>query len=304
VRGERGGLVDWRAMENTGEARSRRLSGGEEGIELRLLEWSTEGVPMLLVHGFSNEAHIWDDYVPHVAPHYAVAALDQRGHGESSWSDEGRYDYESLVADVEAVVDQMGWQRLVYVGHSLGGRVGTLFAARHPERMAGFVLVDIAPELDARGSIRIRMDAEERGDGTFERPAQFETYLAHAYPAATPAAIARMARYGVRQRDDGRYVLRMDTRFRAGRGADDEAARRAYEEETQARLWDALAAIRCPTLVVRGAASDILSPEVADRMVEEVLPDGRLAVVPAAGHSVMTDNPDGFAKAVNAFVLG
>jgi pimeloyl-ACP methyl ester carboxylesterase len=55
---------------------------------------------------------------------------------------------------------------------------------------------------------------------------------------------------------------------------------------------------------VRGAASDIFSPETADRMVEDVLPNGRLAVVPQAGHSVMTDNPAGFAQLVGAFVFG
>jgi pimeloyl-ACP methyl ester carboxylesterase len=55
--------------------------------------------------------------------------------------------------------------------------------------------------------------------------------------------------------------------------------------------------------VVRGAASDVLSPDVAERMVE-VLPRGRLAVVARAGHSVMTDNPEGFAEAVAEFALG
>ena len=56
--------------------------------------------------------------------------------------------------------------------------------------------------------------------------------------------------------------------------------------------------------MVRGAASDIMSAEVADRMVDEVLQNGRLAVVGQAGHSVMTDNPEGFAEAVGGFVLG
>ena len=55
---------------------------------------------------------------------------------------------------------------------------------------------------------------------------------------------------------------------------------------------------------MRGAASDVLSPDVADRMADEVLPQGRLAVVARASHSVMTDNPEGFAEAVCAFVLG
>jgi pimeloyl-ACP methyl ester carboxylesterase len=55
---------------------------------------------------------------------------------------------------------------------------------------------------------------------------------------------------------------------------------------------------------VRGAASDVLAADVADRMADEALPAGRLAVVPRASHSVMTDNPEGFAEAVCVFVLG
>jgi pimeloyl-ACP methyl ester carboxylesterase len=56
--------------------------------------------------------------------------------------------------------------------------------------------------------------------------------------------------------------------------------------------------------VIRGAASDVLSADVADRMVEEVLPNGSLAVVPQASHSVMTDNPEGMADAIRDFALG
>ena len=55
---------------------------------------------------------------------------------------------------------------------------------------------------------------------------------------------------------------------------------------------------------MRGAASDLLSADVADRMAQEVLPKGSLAIVARAGHSVMTDNPDGFRDAVAGFVLG
>ena len=76
------------------------------------------------------------------------------------------------------------------------------------------------------------------------------------------------------------------------------------EERVTRDLWDALAKVSCPTLVVRGAASDVLSADVADRMVEDALPNGRLAVVGRASHSVMTDNPEGFAEAVSNFALG
>ena len=117
-----------------------------------------------------------------------------------------------------------------------------------------------------------------------------------------------MAVHGVKKRDDGRYVLKMDTRYRGARMA---RAAQAGVEELEARekknvdaMWGALEELPCPTLVVRGAASDLMSPEVADRMVDEVIPDAKLAVVAQAGHSVMTDNPTGFKEAVGAFVLG
>ena len=80
---------------------------GSSGNELHLLEWSREGVPMLLLHGFGNEAHIWDDFAPIVAPHYRTLALDHRGHGQSDWDREGRYDIDSLVDDVEAVFAEL-----------------------------------------------------------------------------------------------------------------------------------------------------------------------------------------------------
>ena len=89
---------------------------------------------------------------------------------------------------------------------------------------------------------------------------------------------------------------------RAATVDDDELARR--EESNQRAMWAALEALSSPTLVVRGAASDILSADVADKMVDDVLADGRLAVVPQAGHSVMTDNPTGFAEVVSEFGLG
>src|SRR5262245_40096172 len=140
---------------------------GSSGNELHLLEWSTEGVPMLLLHGFGNEAHIWDDFAPIVAPHYRTVALDHRGHGQSDWDREGRYDIDSLADDVEAVTAALGIGRMVIVAHSLGGRVATVFAGRNPERIAGLVLVDIGPEVDLRGSLRIRQDVESNLSPTF-----------------------------------------------------------------------------------------------------------------------------------------
>jgi pimeloyl-ACP methyl ester carboxylesterase len=277
---------------------------GADGLSIHLLEWSEEGVPLLLLHGFGNEAHIWDEFAPLVAPHYRTIAVDLRGHGDSAHDPERRYDYQSHVRDLEAVTVALGIDRLVLVGHSLGGRISTLFAASHPERMAGLVLVDAGPDLDARGVSRISTDVERSIDRTFASLAECENALAHAYPAAQPAAIARMARHGMRRREDGRYERKTDPAYNAARGELTAAAAEALEKKTAKELWEALARIPCPALVVRGAASDVLDPDTAERMAEEVLPDARLAIVPRAGHSVMTDNPEGFAEAVASFALG
>jgi pimeloyl-ACP methyl ester carboxylesterase len=256
---------------------------------------------MLLLHGFGNEAHIWDDFAPAVAPYYRTLALDHRGHGDSDWAPAGGYEVARMVDDVEAVTAHLGIDRLVVVGHSLGGRVATVFAGRHPERLAGLVLVDIGPDLDPRGITRIRMETESTRDPVFDSVDAFARLLSLNYPAATPAAIQRMARHGVKRREDGRYVLKQDPALRSGMlsSAELEERERLLREEQ----WAALRRVSCPTLVVRGAASDVFSPETADRMADEVLARGRLAVIPRAGHSVMTDNPDGFRDAVCAFVL-
>jgi len=190
----------------------------------------------------------------------------------------------------------------VLVGHSMGGRVALRFTGRNAEKLAGLVIVDSAPELDVRGTSRIRQETETR-EPVFASLREYENVLAENYPATKPATLARLARHWARQRADGRYELKLDPAFfrrRAGSGEDLEAWMRA---ETDA-LWDGLRKATCPTLVVRGAASDVLSAEVADRMVDDALADGRLVVVPAAGHSVMTDNPDAFRDAVCAFALG
>lgn len=280
---------------------SHRIKGAH-GLELHLLEWSTEGVPLVLLHGLGNEAHLWDDFVPSVASHYRVLALDQRGHGDSDWDPEARYDAAAMTDDLEAVLDALAIDRFVLIGFSMGGRVSMTFAGRHPERLAGLVITDIGPEVDARGVLRISSEMAERRAPVFTNVQEYAAMLSLNYPAGQPHALKRMAEYGLREREDGLFELKMDPRLRAERPTDEVS--RAREESFIQEQWDALAKIPCATLVVRGAASDILSPEVADKMVDDVLQKGRLAIVGQAAHSVMTDNPKGFEEAVCSFVLG
>ncbi len=286
------------------------------GLSLHLLDWSQEGTPLLFVHGFGNEAHVWDDLATAVAPCYRTLAVDLRGHGESDRDPEARYDYDAHVADLEALTEALGIERLVLVGHSLGGRIAMLFGGRHPERMAGLVIVDSAPELDARGTLRIqldvqRSDVQQSGGGdvtggapSFASEAEYREVLARQYPAAGREALQRLARHGLRTRADGRFEPRLDPAWFRGRTRASESEMRERETRLTAELWEALARVPCPTLVIRGAASDVVSAEVAERMAEEVLAHGQLAIIPRAGHSVMIDNPEACRDALTGFVLG
>ena len=281
----------------------REMVSACDGVALNLVTWSEEGVPLLFLHGFDNDSHVWDDVAPSVFPYYRTLALDHRGHGESDWDPESCYDHEKLAADVEAVLGQLGIERVVVVGHSLGGRVAMHLSGRKPELMAGLVLIDVGPELDARGVTRIQLDMQN-ATPFFASVQEFEAVLAVRYPETDRATLERLAPLWLRQREDGRYEPRTDPSFHRPRGRYSPDEARAWRDTETARLWEALRKTSCPALVVRGAASDILDPDTAERMAEETLPNGRLEVIPRAGHSVMLDNPKAFRESLTRFVLG
>jgi pimeloyl-ACP methyl ester carboxylesterase len=284
------------------EPTSLRIPGAH-GLSLHALEWSREGTLLLFLHGFGNDAHVWSWCAPSFAPHYRVVAYDHRGHGQSDRDPEGRYDHESMALDVAAVMDALGAARAVIVGHSLGGRVAMRFAGMHPERLAGLIIVDSAPELDARGTTRIRLDVRQQ-DPSFASLSDYEKVLQRQYPVTKPEMLTVLARHWAQQRPDGRFELCLDPAFMRGRGGQSEEELRAWSENEAKLLWAALETLPCPALVVRGAASDVLSADVADKMADDVLKNGKLEVIAKAGHSVMLDNPEAFEKALASFVLG
>jgi len=176
------------------------------------------------------------------------------------------------------------------------------FAGRNLEMLAGLVIVDVGPELDERGASRIATEAV-RQEPVFDSIDQYATLLARNYPAGKASALARMARNELRERPDGRFELKLKLDMAKLRESRTPEEAEAYAQEETKILWEILGKVTCPSLVVRGAASDVFSPETADRM-EEVLPNGELVVIGQAAHSVMVDNPEGFEKAMRAFALG
>ena len=270
---------------------------GRDGLGLAVTSFREDGEPVLFVHGFSNDRFVWEDVALALPPEYRPIAHDLRGHGDSDWSIERRYHLHDHASDVLAVVEGLGLEQVALVGHSLGGNVATLFAARHPERVSAVALVDTGPALS---SAAWRWAAADVGElaRAHESVAAYRKLLALAYPQGAAAALERMARTSLVARRDGRFEPKLDPVLLELLGTEREL------RETEAELWDALAKLRCPVLVARGERSAMLSPETARRMAEQVLADGRLVEIPASGHAVPVDNAPGLLRELERFLVG
>jgi len=262
-------------------------------MRFHYLDWGTQGrPPILFLHGGGLNAHTWDLVCLGLRRDRHCLALDQRGHGDSEWSPEMDYSTESHVGDLEAFVDRVGLDRFVLVGMSLGGANGLAWAGRHSRRLAGLVLVDVGPETRMAGVQKIAAFTSQQKpvdsiDELIDRALAFN-------PRRDRDLLRLSLRHNLRQTPSGQWMWKYDQRHR---GAIDAAAR----ERRRELLWDAAATVECPTLVVRGAQSDVFHDEDAERLATR-LPRGRWVRVENAGHTVQGDNPAGLLAELRKFL--
>jgi pimeloyl-ACP methyl ester carboxylesterase len=264
------------------------------GQRFHYTDWGQAGAPpVVMLHGITGHARTWDDEARLLAERFHVLALDQRGHGDTDPAPDGDYSDAALLGDLIAFADALGLSRLSIVALSLGGRVAINFAGRHPARAARLVVVDIGPEIAPAGRARvgtIMAGAPERFD-------TLEDVVAHMRanaPLYGEAMLRHRAQHAVRPLPDGGFTWKYDRALRD--------AIRQGRMRVPADLWPQWRAITCPTLLVRGAASDILTDETAKRMADEQ-PAARLVVVPGAGHTVPGDQPAAFQALLRDFLM-
>jgi pimeloyl-ACP methyl ester carboxylesterase len=260
-------------------------------LTLHYLDWGTAGRPSLLcLHGITQTAHSWDEVAPALARNHHVRALDQRGHGDSTWAPDGDYRIATQNGDIERFLATIDAAPAILVALSMGGLVALTLAARRPDLVRALVVVDIAPEVQRGGvdNIRSFVAATDELD-TFEDFVQ----RAHSFnPRRSLDNIRARLRHNLRQLPSGRWTWKYDSALRNP----------ARVGDGMADLWEQVARITCPVLIVRGGESDILDPEVAKRFGGIV--GAEVRTVPGAGHSVMGDNPAGFLAAVEPFLAG
>src|SRR2546427_6792048 len=116
-----------------------------QGTELVYWTWPGASPPALLLHGIGNYGRYWDLFADAIAGRLQLVAPDARGHGESGRPADG-YAPADFAADALAILDRLGIDRAVVVGHSMGGLHSINLAGRHPERVRALVIVDASPE--------------------------------------------------------------------------------------------------------------------------------------------------------------
>ena len=261
------------------------------GLEFHYLQWGDPKKPkLLMLHGVAQQAHSWDFVSLALSDRYCVIALDQRGHGDTQWPSDHDYSAEAQQRDLDAVIPALGLKGFILVAHSMGGRNSYVFTSRHLDLVKALVIVDTGPGGVRTGSQRIRRfvtlpdeldsyeEFAERVKGYTGRP----TWMVHG-----------SLQHSIKRLPNGKWTWKYDKAIRSP-----DFKPQNWPPE---RLWAALEKIKCPTLVVRGANTDVLSEETFQRMLE-VVPGAKGATIAKAGHLVAGDNPSGFLEALEPFL--
>jgi len=253
-------------------------------LRVHYLEWGTAGMPAVVcVHGYTGSAQAFNSLARHLQDRFHVLAMDVPGHGESEWSPTGAYAYADQAGDLAAFVDRLELLRFALIGTSMGGIIAMTYAVDHGERLNAFVINDIGPDAEA-GSNRITGLVGARSDSfaTFEAALAYRREISP-ITAARPVADQEELGRGVLEQDaSGQWVWRLDPAYieqRVKRGA-----------PIRPVLWPALEKLQCPTLVIWGTDSDVLSEGQAHRMAQ-TLPNGELVPVPGVGHAPILTEP-------------
>jgi pimeloyl-ACP methyl ester carboxylesterase len=260
-----------------------------DGLSLYCREYrppdpATPSAPdVLCVPGLTRNSRDFESLALWLSTTHRVLTPDLRGRGRSDYDpDPRRYQPLTYIGDIATVLQALGAQRVFWIGTSLGGLLAMLTAAMRPGLLAGVVLNDVGPEIDPAGAARIAGYVGRLPPVRTWQEAAAQARLVHgvALPDFTDDDWMRFARCTYRDDGTGHPVVDMDPRV-------GDAVRAATGPVPD--LWPAFRALASvPTLVIRGALSDIVSPETLARMCE-VKPDLETLILEGRGHAPTLD---------------
>jgi pimeloyl-ACP methyl ester carboxylesterase len=232
-----------------------------------------DALPILFLHSLGGNGGQWALQLDHVRRHRRGVALDFRGHGESDPAEDGDYSIAALAGDVAAVADQLSLRRFFLAGHSLGSAVAIEYAAHHPERVAGLLLVDPNGDLSRMPEKDSRPFLESlRADPLTE----LESYFRQLVVGGDPDAAS--------------WVLE-DLRL-----THEDAVAKAVEGSLRYQPLPALERYKGPRLSI---VSDMNRLPYS---LHNLLPDLPTHLMTGTGHWMMMDRPEAFNRLLDGFV--
>ena len=237
---------------------------------------------LVCVHGVTRVGDDFDALARALSDHYRVLCPDVVGRGRSGkLRNPQLYTIPQYVNDMVTLVARADADSLDWFGTSMGGLVGMAYASLPGNPIGKLVLNDIGPTLDAPALARIGdYIGQDLRFATFDEAAAFVRQVSLSFGEHSEAQWHKLAADVLRQQPDGMWIRHHDL----GMAQPFRAATMDKAKADEAALWAAYDAIRCPTLLVRGELSDLLSRETAAAMTQRG-PKATLVEIPKVGHA-------------------
>ena len=268
-----------------------RFWSSQDGLKLHYRDYPGDDQgrpPIVCLHGLTRNARDFAPLAEHLSPGWRVLCPELRGRGESEYARESAsYTPPQYVADTIGLLDELGIDRFVAIGTSLGGLMTMLMAATTPERIAGAVLNDIGPYLEQAGLEKIKgYVGQGRSFPTWVHAARgLEEMHGDAHPNQDLPFWIAAAKRVMTLSSNARIVFDYDMKIAEPFARLDPAAE-------QANLWPALEGLRGrPVLIVRGGLSDLLSEATMAEMLTR-LPEAEAITIPGVGHAPTLYEPE------------
>jgi pimeloyl-ACP methyl ester carboxylesterase len=262
-----------------------------DGRRLSALVWGDGPPDLVLLHGGAQNAHTWDTVA--LALDRPLVAIDLPGHGHSDHRDEGPFGPRLNAADVAAALRVLAPDSPLVVGMSLGGLTGIALTSEAPELVRKLALVDVTPGVDRDKAAPIAQFIA--GPESFE---SFDEILARTIqynPTRSESSLRRGVLHNAVPRDDGRWVWR----YQRPRLSEQDNLEVPADFAT---LWDDVAAITVPLMLVRGGATGTVVDDGDVAELRRRQPNVRVELVEGAGHSVQGDRPIELAHLLEDFL--
>ena len=233
-----------------------------------------QGTPMVLLHGFPLDHHLWDEVLPLLEDTFDLIVPDLRGFGNSTMID-APHSMDDYASDIASLLDHLNIQKAAIVGHSMGGYVALAFARQYPGRVGGLGLV----------SSQVLADAPERKEGRYKSAADVEANgIGSVVEAMAPKFTAAeklqaYARESMQRQQPSAYI----------------GALKAMADRPDST--DLLSSFHFPMVIVHGD-SDSLIPIDRAREIKATLPQAHLVEIHGAGHMPMMEAAEKTAEAL------